>query len=68
MNTRITLDANELFALHFFLNEYVPLFATNRDIVSAQKKISKATHFKEPELPPIKEKGDFRMEGNTIWL
>tara|TARA_R100000655_G_scaffold5234_1_gene16170 strand:+ start:642 stop:869 length:228 start_codon:yes stop_codon:yes gene_type:complete len=22
----------------------------------------------EPQLPVIKEKGDFRMEGNTIWL
>ena len=22
----------------------------------------------EPQLPVIKEKGDFRMQGNTIWL
>ena len=22
----------------------------------------------EPQLPVIKERGDFRMEGNTIWL
>jgi len=22
----------------------------------------------EPQLPVIKEKGDFRMKGNTIWL
>tara|TARA_Y100001973_G_scaffold21347_1_gene31608 strand:- start:944 stop:1171 length:228 start_codon:yes stop_codon:yes gene_type:complete len=22
----------------------------------------------EPQLPVIKERGDFRMQGNTIWL
>ena len=70
MKTKISLDLNEAYALYTFLSEYVPLFAMNRDIVSAKDKVAKAFMgvAKEPQLPVIKEKGDFPTDGKQIWL
>ena len=72
MKNKIRLDINEAWSLHQFLAKYVPLFATDRDIVSVRNKLAIAFEGKgkkkEPQLPNIKEKGDFYINGTQLWL
>ena len=69
---KIRLDINEAWSLHQFLAKYVPLFATDQNIVSVRNKMAAAFQGqgrkKEPQLPKIKEKGDFYINGNKLWL
>ena len=73
MKTKISLDLNEAYALYTFLSEYVPLFAMNRDIVSAKDKVAKAFMgvAKEPQLPKLPdttEPGDFNIQNGVLHL
>tara|TARA_B100000212_G_C26998669_1_gene373954 strand:+ start:295 stop:513 length:219 start_codon:yes stop_codon:yes gene_type:complete len=72
MKNKIRLDVNEAWSLHQFLAKYVPLFATDQDIVSVKNKLAVAFQGKgkksNPQVPKVKEKGDFYINGNQLWL
>ena len=72
MKNKIRLDINEAWSLHQFLAKYVPLFATDQDIVSVRNKLAVAFEGKgkksNPLVPKVKEKGDFYINGSKLWL